>query len=98
MSHRPCAILEFDTGQLRHMLQLPETAEIVAAEVEFGVRGRILLKIEGAGFPVKEGELVPRTTCLITQTFLGDRTELREKITWPFDEMWGQIPEQETQG
>lgn len=98
MSHRLCAILEFDTGQLRHMLQLPESAEIVDARMGFDARGRILLKIEGAGFPVQEGELVPRTTCLITQTFLGDRTELREKITWPFDEMWGQIPEQETQG
>ena len=95
MSHRLMAILEFDTGQLRHMLQLPETAEIVAAEVEFGVRGRILLKIEGAGFPVMEGELVPRTTCLITERWFDDGAALRDKITWPFDSAWGQIPEQE---
>lgn len=89
------AILEFDTGQLRHFLQLPETAEIVGAEVEFGVRGRLLLKIEGAGFPVQEGEIIPRTTCLITQTFLADGTELREKFTWPFDSGLNHITEQE---
>lgn len=86
MSHRLMAVLEFDTGQLREFLQLPETTEIIDCQMDFPMRGRILLKIEGAGYPTTEGMPLHRQTCMITQRWLEDGTELKEEIRWPFVE------------
>ena len=86
MSHRLMAALEFDTGRMREWLQLPETAEIVAVYMDRSIRGRLVLVIEGAGRPTKEGECILRQTCMITQRQLADGTELKEEIRWPFME------------
>lgn len=90
MSHRLCAILEFDTGVLREFLQLPESAEIVDARMEFGVRGRIQFKIEGAGYPTQEGELIPAVTCIIEARHNADGDiEVNPTLNWPFDPVFG---------
>lgn len=86
MSHRLCAILEFDTGALRHLLQLPETAEIVDARMHFDRRGRLQLKIEGAGYPTQEGQVILPCTCIVgTQR---DAT-VNPTLNWPFDPVFG---------
>lgn len=84
MSHRLMAVLEFDAGQLRELLQLPETAEIVDARMDFSRRGRIQLKIEGAGFPTQEGHLLNICTAILTTQYLEDGTELLPTLSWPF--------------
>lgn len=86
MSHRLCAILEFDTGMLREFLQLPETAEIVDARMEFDRRGRIQFKIEGAGYPTKEGQVVIPATCIVeSQRDEDGSIPLNPTLNWPFD-------------
>lgn len=86
MSHRLCAILEFDTGALRELLQLPETAEIVDAQMVFNARGRLQLKIEGAGYPTREGEFVQPVTCIIgLQRDADGEAAVNPTLTWPFD-------------
>lgn len=90
MSHRLCAILEFDTGALRELLQLPETAEIVDARMEFGARGRLQLKIEGAGYPTREGQHVPPCTCIVRSLRDADGDiELNPVLNWPFNQVTG---------
>ena len=86
MSHRLMAILEFDAGVLREFLQLPETAEIVDARMEFDSRGRLQLKIEGAGYPTKEGVAIPLVTCIVgaRRNAEGD-IDLNPTLNWPFD-------------
>ena len=84
------AILEFDAGALREFLQLPETAEIVDARMEFGVRGRLQLKIEGAGYPTQEGELIPAVTCIVgTRCNADGDIEVNPTFNWPFDPVFG---------
>ena len=86
MSHRLMAILEFDAGALREFLQLPETAEIVDVRMEFGVRGRIQFKIEGAGYPTAEGAPIRAVTCLVgTQRDEEGDINLNPTLVWPFD-------------
>lgn len=90
MSHRLCAILEFDTGVLRELLQLPETAEIVDAHMVFDTRGRLQLKIEGAGYPTQEGELIPPSTCVVGARFDADgEVAVNPTLNWPFDPVFG---------
>jgi len=90
MSHRLMAILEFDTGMLRELLQLPETAEIVDARTEFGVRGRLQIKIEGAGYPTVEGCQIPTVTCIIGVRRGEDGgIEVNPTLNWPFDPVFG---------
>lgn len=84
MSHRLTAILEFDTGRLRELLQLPETAEIIDCRMDFGYRGRLQLKIEGAGFPTQEGHAIQPATCVITERHNADGSKYVERIEWPF--------------
>ena len=84
MSHRLMAILEFDLGCVREALQLPETAEIVDARIEFGVRGRLQLKIEGAGWPTREGELLRPTSGMVTTRRTKEGVELMPAISWDF--------------
>ena len=90
MSHRLCAILEFDTGALREFLQLPEAAEIVDVRMRFGNRNRLQLKIEGAGYPTQEGELIPAVTCTIgTRCNADGDIEVNPTLNWPFDPVFG---------
>lgn len=90
MSHRLTAILEFDAGMLREFLQLPETAEIVDARMEFDRRGRIQFKIEGAGYPTKEGQVVVPATCIIGVRRGEDGDiEVNPTLNWPFDPVFG---------
>jgi hypothetical protein len=84
------AILEFDAGALREFLQLPETAEIVDARMEFDRRGRIQIKIEGAGYPTKEGQVVIPTTCIIGARRGEDGDiEVNPTLNWSFDPVFG---------
>lgn len=89
MSHRLTAILEFDTGALREFLQLPETAEIVDARMDFSNRGRLQLKIEGAGFPTQEGGPIQPTTCIVHMRHEADGSKYVERIEWPFGDGFG---------
>ena len=84
MSHRRMAILEFSLGAIREALQLPEEAEILGAEVVFGQRDRLRLKIEGAGWPTQEGYFLRPTTAVVTRRQLADGMELMPEITWNF--------------
>jgi hypothetical protein len=95
MSHRLMAILEFDAGALREFLQLPETAEIVDVRMGFERRGRIQFKIEGAGYPTQEGELIPAVTCIIGVRRGEDGDiDVNPTLNWPFDPVLGVQEEQ----
>lgn len=90
MSHRLCAILEFDAGMLREFLQLPETAEIVDVRMDFMSRSRILFKIEGAGYPTAEGYPIPAATCIVGAHRDEDGSiDLNPTLNWPFDASFG---------
>jgi len=90
MSARLMAILEFDAGRLRELLQLPESAEIIWCRMDRDCRGRIEVVIEGAGFPTDEGGFLHRTTCTVTiaQTEDGG-IELNPKLEWGFPDLYG---------
>ena len=86
MSHRLMAILEFDAGRLRELLQLSEAAEIVGARMDFETRGRIQLKVEGVGYPVAEGNPIPSATCIVESRRDEDGSiPLNPTLNWPFD-------------
>ena len=79
------AILEFDAGRLREFLQLPETAEIVDARMDFGSRGRIQFKIEGAGYPTTEGHPLPFATCSIRSSQDAEGAiRVNPELVWSF--------------
>ena len=72
------AVLEIHPRMFREILQLPEGAEVVDMRIAIDRRGILELKIVGAGFDTKEGEVIRRVTGTVTKNAGG----------WPFID-WG---------
>lgn len=67
------AILEIHPKIFRDLLQLPDGAEISDLRVNIDRRGVLEVKIDGAGWEVREGECLMRTTGTVTTDELGRR-------------------------
>ena len=80
---RLCAVLRIDNQMLARLLQLPPEAEITAAACPHDSRGVIELRIEGAGYPTREGERIRAATGIVQAVKLARDRELVQ-IGWPF--------------
>lgn len=67
------AILEIHPQAFRDLLQLPEGAEISDLRLNIDRRGVLEVKIDGAGWEVREGECLMRTTGTVTTEENGRR-------------------------
>ena len=67
------AILEIHPQAFRDLLQLPEGAEISDLRLNIDRRGVLEVKIDGAGWEVREGECLMRTTGTVTTDENGRR-------------------------
>ena len=80
------AVLEIAPEVLGELLQLPKGAEVVYVHCPFDLRGVMSVKIYGAGWPVKEGEMLQTTTGTITRKFAADGSEVGYSVDWGFPE------------
>lgn len=82
------AILRVDPDVLRDILQLPQDVEVVDVLSEIHSRGKVYIKIEGAGWPVKLGGPIEEApTGVITQTTVKAEDGTMHKyftIDWGF--------------
>jgi hypothetical protein len=77
------AILTLTPEALREFLELPEGAEVVRVELEYGYRGVLKLVIEGAGWDTPEGGPIrPSLTAIVTRHFAEDGAQLSRSINW----------------
>jgi len=67
------AILEIHPQAFRDLLQLPAGAEISDLRLDIERRGVLEVKIDGAGWVVREGECLTRTTGIVTTDEKGRR-------------------------
>jgi hypothetical protein len=72
------AILQINQFHLGRLLQLPAGVEVVDARMDPERVGLLLLKVEGAGYELDHGCVIPKFNGTVTKT--GDR----EVIDWGF--------------
>lgn len=78
MALKSCVIV-VSNHFLKELLQLPRGARITGIQDDIYANGRILLRIEGAGFETSPGLILQRVTATAT-------TKTYTDLKWPFDE------------
>lgn len=73
---RRVAILELGPAALHALLQLPAHATVVAVDVDFNKQSTLRLKVEGIGYYMGEGAVIPVTKGVI-------ETTPHHTVTWP---------------
>lgn len=86
MSSKKLVLIKLSPSAIRELLQLPEDAEVTGVVADLGFRGAVTLRIEGAGYPTEDGELIREARGMICREFLPDGRELAPRITWKFSE------------
>lgn len=71
------AILEIHPQIFRDLLQLPDGAEIIDLRVNIERHGVLEVKIDGAGWEVREGEFLMRATGIVKTDEQGSK-----RIDW----------------
>lgn len=85
------ALLVVDHLRLAELLQLPAGSHIDAVWSPVDQPGVVLLRLRGAGWPVKTGALLPRSTGILTRHISADGAVERVFINW-------QLPSQASAG
>lgn len=78
------AMITLSPAFLREILQLPDGAEVTGVSDVIHGREVVYLRIEGAGWPVEEGQAIPPAKCLISERRTPEGEKLWPEIKWDF--------------
>jgi len=81
-NQRHMAILQISSEALCELLQLPQDVVILGFQADFVHHNLLEIKIDGAGWPTREGQVLARTRGIITKEFDASGAEVGRSIDW----------------
>lgn len=76
------AILEIAPEVMRQLLDLPEGVWVDGVEVDFLRRGVVCVRVQGMGWPVREGEMLRRSRATVWERRNEAGEVFERRVTW----------------